>query len=74
MADPGFLIGGCPPVEGAGLRRGHFLTKTCAKTKELAPVGVGYPPIKVSVTLYSGSFVWSLSIEGVCFILTQLCC
>ena len=36
VADPGFPVGG-----GADLRRGRFLAKICAKTKELDPVGGG---------------------------------
>ena len=32
-ADPGF------PTGGGILSAGHFLTKTCVKTKELGPIG-----------------------------------
>ena len=34
MADPGFPVGG-----GVDLRRGRFLVKMYAKTKELGPIG-----------------------------------
>ena len=37
VADPGFPVGG----GAADLRRGYFLAKTYAKTKELDPVGGG---------------------------------
>ena len=37
-ADPGFPVGG-----GTDLRCGHFSAETCAKMKELGPVG-GTPP------------------------------
>ena len=36
-----FLLGGTEPLGGADLWRGHFLVKTCAKTKELDPIGGG---------------------------------
>ena len=40
VADPGFPVGGdAKPLGGANLRRGHFLAKMYAKTKELYPVG-----------------------------------
>ena len=44
VADPGFPVGGRAPVRGGmDLRRGHFLVKMYAKTKELGPIG-GHAP------------------------------
>ena len=40
VADPGFPVGGTNPTGGnADVRHGCFSAKTCAKTKELGPVG-----------------------------------
>ena len=45
VADPGFPVGGVHPLGGCvDFRRGRFLVKMFAKTKELGPIGGGVHP------------------------------